>query len=80
MVLLHLSVLIYILFCLDVEVMMLFIPFKSQYDCLFSPLCFAHSALSEEEKTTLRAALITNFNEPVNQVSCFNVLFVIRKK
>lgn len=29
------------------------------------------SALSEEEKTTLRAGLITNFNEPVNQVSGF---------
>lgn len=27
------------------------------------------SALSEEEKTTLRAGLIANFNEPVNQVS-----------
>lgn len=30
---------------------------------------FVHSALSEEEKTSLRAGLITNFNEPVNQVS-----------
>lgn len=30
---------------------------------------FLHSALSEEEKTLLRAGLITNFNEPVNQVS-----------
>lgn len=30
---------------------------------------FIHSALSEEEKTLLRAGLITNFNEPVNQVS-----------
>lgn len=27
------------------------------------------SAISEEEKSTLRAGLITNFNEPVNQVS-----------
>lgn len=48
---------------------MLFIPVKSRSKCLFVPLCFAHSALSEEEKTTLRAGLITNFNEPVNQVS-----------
>lgn len=31
-------------------------------------VCFVHSALSEEEKTLLRAGLITNFNEPVNQV------------
>lgn len=30
---------------------------------------FVYSALSEEEKTSLRAGLITNFNEPVNQVS-----------
>lgn len=30
---------------------------------------YLDSALSEEEKTTLRAGLITNFNEPVNQVS-----------
>lgn len=30
---------------------------------------FVRSALSEEEKTSLRAGLITNFNEPVNQVS-----------
>ncbi|CAN8220362.1 unnamed protein product [Coccothraustes coccothraustes] len=29
----------------------------------------APHALSEEEKTTLRAGLITNFNEPVNQVT-----------
>ena len=28
-----------------------------------------YSALSEEEKSTLRAGLITNFNEPINQVS-----------
>lgn len=28
-----------------------------------------NSALSEEEKSTLRAGLIANFNEPVNQVS-----------
>lgn len=31
-------------------------------------LCLT-SALSEEEKSTLRAGLIANFNEPVNQVS-----------
>ena len=35
---------------------------------LFLFQCF-HSSLSEEEKTSLRAGLITNFNEPVNQVS-----------
>ncbi|NWR78212.1 IPO11 protein, partial [Centropus unirufus] len=29
----------------------------------------APHALSEEEKTTLRAGLITNFNEPVNQIA-----------
>ncbi|XP_037114580.1 importin-11 [Syngnathus acus] len=29
----------------------------------------APNALSEEEKTTLRAGLITNFNEPVNQIA-----------
>ncbi|XP_030421860.1 importin-11 isoform X1 [Gopherus evgoodei] len=28
-----------------------------------------HSSLSEEEKSTLRAGLITNFNEPVNQIA-----------
>lgn len=39
-------------------------------DWLFFLLyCCLHSALSEEEKTSLRAGLITNFNEPVNQVS-----------
>lgn len=42
--------------------------------CLFTSSehlfgCFLCSALSEEEKTSLRAGLITNFNEPVNQVS-----------
>ncbi|PNI41083.1 IPO11 isoform 11, partial [Pan troglodytes] len=29
----------------------------------------APHALSEEEKTTLRAGLITNFNEPINQIA-----------
>lgn len=37
--LLHISALIRILFCLDVEVMMLFIPFKSQCECVFPLLC-----------------------------------------
>ena len=37
--------------------------------------CFVHSALSEEEKTSLRAGLITNFNEPVNQVSVKNDIY-----
>lgn len=32
-------------------------------------MLFVRSALSEEEKVSLRAGLITNFNEPVNQVS-----------
>lgn len=39
-------------------------------ELIFVNLCFFfHSALSEEEKTSLRAGLITNFNEPINQVS-----------
>lgn len=36
---------------------------------------FVDSALSEEEKTSLRAGLITNFNEPVNQVSGENGIY-----
>ncbi len=41
---------------------------------------FVHSALSEEEKTSLRAGLITNFNEPVNQVSMEKYLKILNKK
>lgn len=42
--------------------------FPCFYTCLSGCCFFLHSALSEEEKTLLRAGLITNFNEPVNQV------------
>lgn len=36
---------------------------------ILNVMLFVRSALSEEEKVSLRAGLITNFNEPVNQVS-----------
>ncbi|KAM9590593.1 importin-11-like [Morphnus guianensis] len=53
---------------LDVNVRWLAVLyFKNGIDCYWRRV--APHALSEEEKTTLRAGLITNFNEPVNQIA-----------
>ena len=40
---------------------------------------FLSSAISEDEKATLRHRLIANFNEPVNQVRQFNALTYSQK-
>uniref|UniRef100_A0A8C2PBN2 Importin-11 n=1 Tax=Capra hircus TaxID=9925 RepID=A0A8C2PBN2_CAPHI len=50
-----------------VSFMLTCIHYFAAFSCIIN-MSF-YSALSEEEKSTLRAGLITNFNEPINQIA-----------